>query len=355
MKPRLWLGLTAALFLFASEARAQKSPQDLLDEINRLPMSERQRRLEDGAKKEREVVWYSTMNREDSNELIRAFETDYPFLKVNFVTAGGPKTLNRITAEYRAGAHLYDATGYRATFLTPTRKAGVIMPYRTPLREFLRPGFVDQEGYFNATFTRAFMFIVNKNLVAAKDYPKSFASLLEPKWKGKLAMDNESYDLLAALLDHYGDSEGRRMAEALGKQEPSFRRGTTLVGQLVAAGEFPIMVDGSNHLAYDLKKKGAPIEYLFPEPFIPVMIPQGFWVAAKPPHPHGAALFVDYMLSKKAQEIMAGQGRWVSRKDVKYQVDPGARKLQVVSHEKWGERTNELVQLYNRLIMREAK
>ena len=29
------------------------------------------------------------------------------------------------------------------------------------------------------------------------------------------------------------------------------------------------------------------------------------------------------MLSKKAQEIMANQGRWVSRKDVKYQVDPG--------------------------------
>ena len=52
---------------------------------------------------------------------------------------------------------------------------------------------------------------------------------------------------------------------------------------------------------------------------------------------------------------MSNQGRWVSRKDVKYQVDPGARKLQVVSQEKWGERTNELVQLYNRLIMREAR
>ena len=85
------------------------------------------------------------------------------------------------------------------------------------------------------------------------------------------------------------------------------------------------------------------------------MIPQGFWVAARPPHPHTAALFVDFMLSRKGQEIMANQGRWVSRKDVKYQVDPGQRKLQVVSQEKWGERTTELVQLYNRLIMREAK
>jgi hypothetical protein len=46
------------------------------------------------------------------------------------------------------------STGYRATFLAPTVKAGLVVRYRTPLREFLRPGFVDQEGYFNATFTR---------------------------------------------------------------------------------------------------------------------------------------------------------------------------------------------------------
>jgi ABC-type Fe3+ transport system substrate-binding protein len=46
-------------------------------------------------------------------------------------------------------------------------------------------------------------------------------------------------------------------------------------------------------------------------PFIPVMIPQGFWVAARPPHPHGAGIFVDFMLSKKAQEIMAAnKGPW---------------------------------------------
>jgi hypothetical protein len=52
-------------------AHAQKTPEDLLEEINRLPTTERQRRLEDGAKKEREIVWYSTMNREDSLGIIR--------------------------------------------------------------------------------------------------------------------------------------------------------------------------------------------------------------------------------------------------------------------------------------------
>ena len=40
--------------------------------------------------------------------------------------------------------------------------------------------------------------------------------------------------------------------------------------------------------------------------------------------------------------------------DTKYLVDPGQKKLQVVSCEKWGDRANELVQTYNKLIMREG-
>jgi hypothetical protein len=69
---------------------------------------------------------------------------------------------------------------------------------------------VDHEGFFNGTFTRALIFIVNTNLVASKDYPKSIPALLEPKYKGKLVMDNESYDFLAALLEYYGEAEGKK-------------------------------------------------------------------------------------------------------------------------------------------------
>jgi hypothetical protein len=29
---------------------------------------------------------------------------------------------------------------------------------------------------------------------------------------------------------------------------------------------------------------------IFPDPFVPVMIPQGFWIAARPPHPHASAI-----------------------------------------------------------------
>jgi ABC-type Fe3+ transport system substrate-binding protein len=76
------------------------------------------------------------------------------------------------------------------------------------------------------------------------------------------------------------------------------------------------------------------------------------WIGSHAPHPHAAALFVDFLLSKRGQEVMASQGRWVSRQDVPYLVDPGSRKVMTVSPLKWGERTAELVELFNQLLMR---
>jgi hypothetical protein len=54
-------------------------------------------------------------------------------------------------------------------------------------------------------------------------------------------------------------------------------------------------------------------------------------------------------------EAAKTNGGLLDRSGDSYQVDPGTRKLQVVSQEKWGERTNDLVQLSNRLIMRDAR
>ena len=110
---------------FAEAIHAQKSPEELLDEINRLPASERQKKLEEGARKEGELVWYSTMNREDSLQLTRGFESQYPYINTKMISGGAPKTFNRIAAEYRAGSYLYDVTGYRAIFLNPSKKAAL--------------------------------------------------------------------------------------------------------------------------------------------------------------------------------------------------------------------------------------
>src|SRR5215468_1078895 len=98
-------------------------------------------------------------------------------------------------------------------------------------------------------------------------------------------MDDESYDWLAALMDYYGEEKGKQFAERLGKQELNFRKGNNLLGQLVAAGEIPLMVDGYNHTGYLLKTKQAPIELLFPEPYVTAKTPTGVWIGSHRPTP----------------------------------------------------------------------
>jgi ABC-type glycerol-3-phosphate transport system substrate-binding protein len=75
--------LLAALYFSSNALTAAQIEEDMLAEINRLPEAERQARLVSGAKKEGTVTWYAAMNRPNLQEIIGAFESDYPFIKVN--------------------------------------------------------------------------------------------------------------------------------------------------------------------------------------------------------------------------------------------------------------------------------
>jgi ABC-type Fe3+ transport system substrate-binding protein len=160
-------------------------------------------------------------------------------------------------------------------------------------------------------------------------------------------MDKDADDWLAAVLDYYGDDKGKQIARSLGAQNLQIRDGRSLVSQLVAAGEFPVQIDAHHHEAVALRQAGAPVDYIFPEPFIPVKAVSAFVLSSQPPHPYAAALLVDFMLSKKGQEIAFRQRRWPALKELATggPDDVGNRNTLVPDPEKWGSRYGELVQL----------
>ncbi|HWX77219.1 MAG TPA: extracellular solute-binding protein [Candidatus Acidoferrales bacterium] len=339
----------------STELRAAQVEETLFEAINRLPETERQARLVNGAKKEGAVTWYVAMNRAYAQDLINVFEADYPFLKVNALTTSGASLLNRVLTEYRARSYLYDVFNTRSTTIGTLKKAAAIIRYRSPYRLFLRDGFYDKDGFFNGIFATPLVFIFNTKLVGAKEAPRSLDDLLNPKWTGKLAMDAESYDWLAALMDYYGEEKGAELARKIGDQKLNVRRGPTLLTQLVAAGEFSVEIDGYHQEAIAQKRRGAPTDYNFPEPFVPAKSLVPIYMASHPPHPYAAALLADFLMSKKGQAIMYGHGRWVGHKEIKATGpdDIGNRKVVIPSPEKWGDRYQELIALYNKILMRQ--
>lgn len=340
--------LTLAVFLLlrTPEVGAVTAEENLA-KINRLPPAERQAALIKEAKNEKTIIWYAPMNREDLRQFTSGFETEYPFLKVEVLTSGPQSLLNRILTEQRAAKYNYDTLNIRSSALYTLKKANAIMRYDTPYRRGLRAGFYDKEGYFNGIWASLLVYLFNTKQITRSDAPKSIDDLLQPKWKGKLGMDQDADDWLAALLDYYGDEKGKQIARSLGGQNLNIRKGRTLVSQLVAAGEFPVQIDAHHHEAVSLRQAGAPVDYVFPEPFIPVKSVSAFVLSAQPPHPHAAALLVDFMLSKKGQELAFRQKRWPAFKELATggPDDVGNRKTLVPDADKWGSRYQELVQL----------
>jgi len=314
-------------------------------------------KIVEAAKKEGgEIEAYVTLRTDTAQYIWKMFEAKYPFLKVNALTGSGGSLLNRVITEHRARSHQFDVFNTRSMTVNTLRKAGAIMRYRSPYRGGLRDGFADKEGYLNGIFATPLVFLFNTKMVPRKEAPSTIEDLLNPKWAGKMAIDDESFDWLAALIDYYGEAKGLELATRIGQQKLQVRRGPALIAQLVAAGEFALQIDSHHQEVINKKRAGAPIDYNFPQPFVPAKSLIPIYMSSHPPHPHAAALLADFLMGRKGQEIMHGHGRWVGHKNIatKGPDDVGERKVMIPSAEKWGDRYNELIGWYNKLLLRQG-
>ncbi|MBI4522999.1 MAG: extracellular solute-binding protein [Deltaproteobacteria bacterium] len=323
--------------------------ETLLAEINQKLPEERLKLLTEGAKKEGILYYYGATNLSDIQDLIRGFGKNYPFVDVRYTRLGGPSVVNKVITEYRAGVFNVDVLSMRGTFIPELAGKKIIARYKSPMNPVLRKGFTDSEGYLSGYYATGYTFIYNSERVKPGEVPRTYEHLLDPRWKGRLVMDREEYDWLAGMIDLIGESRAasffRRLVEEQGLK---FKRGHTLITQLVAAGEHDLLVDGYVHNAGQFKTKRAPIDFVFTNPTI-VKPPSVMAIASKAPHPHAAALFLDYKLSKEGQEIMARkQSHWTARTDVKWTIEPGTE-LHVVSPLEWGLKYNHVRELFRKI------
>lgn len=272
--------------------------------------------LAEDAKKEGEVVWYSTLSAPESRELADLFEQRYPSVKVKIVRSGGGALVNRVLSEFGAKAHIVDVIlGADSRGAIPVfKKKGVITKYKFPNRDFVPNDLKDQEGYWTSLYQLTVVLAYNKNLVKPSDVPKSYEDLLDPKWKGKKILnDTEQYVWFGTLLSVWGKEKGMNYFQKLAQQEQVFQRGARGRLQLVIAGEFPLTIAYGPHVQ-GYADQGAPVDWAPLEPV--VVSPISVLLAKEAPHPNAARLFVDFFFSKKVHEKLRDFHRIPSRIDV---------------------------------------
>jgi iron(III) transport system substrate-binding protein len=192
--------------------------------------------------------------------------------------------------------------------------AKLLGPYNSAETKNYISEFKDPNGYWTAVYVNYTTIGYNPTMISEKDAPKQWEDLLDPKWKGKISIDQEEYSWFATLHKAWGRERAQKYMRALSKQDIQWRKGHTLITQLMAAGEFPVSIVYA-HRTEEMKQKGAPVEWVNTvNPLVVTLNSAG--LSPKPPHPNTAKLFVDFMLSKPAQQRLRSLRRIPARSDV---------------------------------------
>lgn len=274
--------------------------------------SDEKSKLIEGAKKEGKLVWYTSTNVTESKPLLDDFEKIVPGIKGEIFRASGEKTLNRIITEARANRSDFDIV--TISEVDALIEAKLLAPYRSPEANSFIPEFKDPKGYWTAVYINYATIGYNPKMVSEKEAPKQWEDLLDSKWKGKISIDQEQYPWYGTLHKSWGRERAQKYMRALAKQGIQWRKGHTLIAQLMAAGEFPLGVVYA-HRIEEMKQKGAPVEWVNTvNPIVVTVNAAG--ISTKPQHPNAAKLFYDYLLSRPAQQRLRSLRRIPARPDI---------------------------------------
>jgi len=286
----------------------------------------------EAAKKEGAVSWYTSMSLTESKPIAEEFEKSYPFIKVTVFRASGENVQNRAITETRAGRWDFDVASLSEIGTLIENK--LIGEYVSPETVNYIKELKDPQGRWNAVYLNYYVPGYNTRMIAEKDAPKRWEDFLDPKWKGKIAIDREDYPWYVTLLAAWGKEKTEKYMRALAKHDIQWRKGHSLMAQLMSAGEFPLAIVYAHRVESD-KKKGAPLEWINTvDPVVTSVHAAG--LSVKAPHPNAAKMLIDFMLIKKTQEQFRGLNRVPARRDVdppSAKMDQTKLKIRVVPHD----------------------
>jgi len=264
---------------------------------------DREARLIAGAKKEGELVMYTSGQAEDFNVLAKAFEQKYG-VKVTMWRAGSEKVLQRALTEARGGRHSVDVVETNGPELEMLQREGLAQAVKSPHLADLIPAAKQPHGEWVGTRLNVYALAYNTKAVKKDELPKRYEDLAEARWKGRLGIEADDSEWLAGVLAQIGEDHGIKLfREIVQKNGISVRRGHTLLTQLVVSGEVPLALTVYNYKAEQFKNEGAPIEW-----FVigkAVARPNGVAVMKRAPHAHAAVLWYDFEIGEEAQRILA--------------------------------------------------
>src|SRR5574341_1631187 len=352
-------------FLLLAELALLCSPQIsnalTVEEIALLKGADRQKVLEQGAKKEGKLLWYTTLIvNQVVRPMVEAFKKEYPFIQVEYFRANSEQIAQKTVTEYQAKRYevdVVDGTGSPPLL----KKAGLLQRFSSPPMGEYPPELRDPQGYWGATNLYFMTLGYNTKLVKSDDVPKSWDGLLNPKWKGKMIWSTSGGSgaplFLGNVLMTLGQEAGLAYLKKLsGQKIAKTTASSRAILDSVIAGEYRIALHIFNHHAVVSRGQGAPSEW---QPLEPVAAPiQAIGLAKNAPHSHAAMLFLDFILSRKGQQVFRDANYLPSHPEVPAKdkdLKPGGARFKratYIAPDLHFERESEWVDLFEKLFVK---
>ncbi len=287
-----------------------------------VPAAAQDARVE-AAKKEGKVVWYTSLALPTAEKIGKLFEAAYPGIKVEVHRTGSQRILQRVMQEMQANLKLVDVihTSDAGHFVLLKEKK-LLMKYAPAGVDAFPAGFKDKDGYYFTLRATVNVIAYNTKLVPAAEAPKGWKDLLDPEWRGKMVTAHPGYSgviatHVLALTQLYGWDYFKQLAQ----NKLMLVQSAVDPAGVVASGERQVAVDGGDYYYYQMKKKGNPIEVVYPKEGVPLVISPSA-IASFAPHPNAAKLFTDFTFSRELQQVMAdSEGLYTGHPEVKYPAD----------------------------------
>ncbi|MBI4997034.1 MAG: ABC transporter substrate-binding protein [Rhodocyclales bacterium] len=259
------------------------------------------------------LLVYTSMKESMIGELKSAFAKRHPDIELDYQNGGTAKLMARIAAEREAGKVLADVLWTSdVTDFYHLKAQGALLAY-TPLeiRSLANP-FADYDGSFTAARLATLGLAFNTRFV--KEAPRSWQDAYKATYKGAYGLANPAlsgtaYLGVALLVRTFGWS----YFEALHANGAKLGKGSAQLVEDTAAGDLLASL-AIDYVVFDKIDKGGTLALVYPAELI--VIPSPIAILKGGPNNEAAKKYVDFVLSRDGQAIIAGEGMLPVRADV---------------------------------------
>jgi iron(III) transport system substrate-binding protein len=252
------------------------------------------------------VMIYSSIYLHIIEQLKPVLKEKFPTVEVEWFYGGSEKVITKLVAEFEQGKTMADLIMIAdPAYYNSLKRDGRLLQYESPNMKYVYPAWVDKDKYYSGVRINVMGIAYNRNLVSAKDLPKTWADLADPKWKSKVGMPNPllsgtAFVTVAGLVR--SPKHGWGLLEAWRKNNIACEPGNGAVETKLLSGQFAMGMLLEENVLKAINE-GKPLGFVYPADGT-LVNPAPIAVMKTTKNPAAAKAVYDFFLTKDGQQAI---------------------------------------------------